>query len=396
MFNELNTDAERREILDAFYESAQTHAEASDGLFVAYPPDPAKFEYHSLEPKEDNILVKGKPLRVKRTHGRRDTMALVESTDFLATIIDPRYEALPEITRQYDRDTRHLTHVGEVLQVGQNVLYGTDHAEFRDLAFAALNFSNRYRENHIRHRSAMIASKAIDFLGVRLEALGSADSVAQSVRNMGIEVEPDGTVKVRNFLARAVDRLYLTVPATDTFKPIRAKYPGVIKAFNDKSTGELSADMERRRILRHAPMLLVVAMPGTVNKRIDQQAYILGLEAGIPYDTYPEITKNDLLDHIEVIGRFSDKVSAFGGKALSFAASIRLEGVVPRIAIDPYHEYLNSPEALQRFGHRLVDLVQSLDPHMKTVQDNAVASAARLPLVRKATHAADTSDTPVE
>lgn len=343
------------EIIDALYDSAATLAEGSDGLLQAYRPDLKRFGYQSLLGLHHHFQIDYQPI------GDTDT------ADAVASQIDRRYRNLPAALEQYNQMHGTLDQMGELMRGGQNVALGMEHADLFDILLGEVGISNHFRRQHIPHRPILIASKAMDFLGVRLEALDIRSELAKPIlRGFGVDLEPDNTIPVRQFLGKAAT-VYLTIPDTKTFADIRGLQRKTIEQFNRKAMGGLMKELRKDKA---APALLGVAAPGTTVKKLnipaldDGQKRQLGIEPG---------------DDVEVIGRINPGIRAFLKRAVTYATAIRLDDDPPKIAIDKDFMCVATKDDVNTLASKLVTLASSLEPHKKFIYDEM----DELPVIRK-------------
>lgn len=345
------------EIMDSMHESATTLAENSGGLFSVY--EPGRFSHQTLSVTPSHYRVDGHPIED------------VDVSDTVAGIIDSRYSLLPSVIEEHDQSTGAFTQMGHILKSGQNVGIGMGHAELIDIALYGVGTSNFFRRRGINHKAVLVASKAIDFLGVDIEKLQiDPEFTAVYLKGLGVDVEPDNTVQVRDFLRLGFDHIYLTVPATRTFSKVRGVQGAGIKWFNSQSTSSLEKALDRSNEGKNSPTLLNVALPGTTMKRLDIEAmsegkrHEYGVEAG---------------QDVEVIGAINPAIARFMGQVLLYASEIRLDHVPPAICVDKDFVCLSSEEDMPAIAGKLVGCSASLEPGKKFIYDES----GELPVIRK-------------
>lgn len=366
MFENL-TEHAQRQIMGAMYESAATHAELSGGFFVAYEPDLRRFGYQSLSANPHHFRLEGSPLDPAMS-------------DAVASTVDKRYTGIPDVVRRLDTETGVITQIGQVLASGQNVVLGSEHGELVDVPFGLVGVSNRLREREVAHRSGMIVSKAIDFLGINAEALPAPIDVIESyLGGIGITIEEDGTIPARSFLRIAADVTYFTVPATQSFKGIRGLQKTGIRKFNEHVSERIAEDMNESHLGGEKPLLLMIAMPGTVNKVLDKQAYTDGQDLGGNYVTIPGVIDARDSRQIEIVGVISPGVTRFLGRALTYATVVRLQETDPKVAIDKDFVCVSSPDSVLTIASKLVSLAGVVEPEKLFAYD----AKGNLPLLRK-------------
>lgn len=350
------TERAQDQIMGSMYESATVLADNSDGLFCAYEPDLERFPYLSLSVSPSHYRIDGKPI------------ADVDTSDLVASQVDSRYEKLPEVLDVYDQDTKALTQIGNALRSGQNVALGLEHGELIDVAMAEVGVSNYLRRQNIAHKSALIVSKAIDFMGVNIDSLNIAPDISRAfLTGLGVRVEDDNTVPVRDFLAIAADVTYLTIPSTKTFANIRGLQHQAVKMFNERSTRSIDEDMSSSG---DSPTLLGVAVPGTTVKLLDFGA----LDDDNQYE-YLDFSNKQT----EVVGYISPGIIKFMKRALTYATAIRLDETPPKVCIDKDFLCLQEAKDVEKLASSLVEISKLLDPNKEYVYDQR----GDLPTIRK-------------
>lgn len=325
--------------MQTMYESASVLADSSDGLFCAYEPDSERFDYHNISRSISSHKIEGAPI------------ADIDQSDSVATVVDSRYAGLPLAIEECDESTGVIEQIANVLRSGQNVSLGLEHGELIDVAMAEVGVSNALRRRRVAHKSGLIVSKAIDFMGIDVNSFGLPHDITKTfLAGLGIEMEDDNTVPVRKFLALATDRTYLTIPSTQTFSAIRRSQEHLIKSFNEKSCGLIEKDM-RRASQSDEPMLLCVAVPGTTVKLLDND-------------------QTDGSDEtIEVIGKISSGVTRFMNKSLTYATAIRLDESPPIVCIHKDFLCLRTADDVSNLANKLIQIVSGLEPDKMFIYD---------------------------
>lgn len=345
--------------MDSLHSSAVTLAEGSNDLLCAYEPDLKRFKYQSLSIQPSHYRIDGKPIED------------ISVSDAVATAVDPRYAGLPATLEKYDAETGALTQMGHVLRSGQNVALGMEHADLFDIALGEVGISNHFRKQKIAHRPVLIVSKAMDFLGVNIEALKMPpDIVTTFLKGLDIEVEPDNTVPVRRFLGVAAAAVYMTVPSTKTFSQIRGLQHEAIGWFNKHVTSSLAKDLDRGNEGNHQPVLLGVAAPGTTVKKLDVDALD---------DELKERHQINTGEEVDVVGGINPGIVRFMKQALTYAAAIRLENDPPAVAIDKEFLCVKARKDVSELADKLVALASGLEPDKRFIYDETGA----LPVIRK-------------
>jgi hypothetical protein len=305
----------QREIQESLHLIAEKHAARSDGFLELLPIDPEEYPGQAIT----NYMIKS------------DSVLEPNQADTFAAGVEPRY---PDLIRAFDEYTdensetfSRFYNIAQAVQAGENIVNGTDHAELVDIIFSHLHFVNRLRrsqeakarelgdkpEKHAL-RSGLIVSKMIDFLGVN--AYGT--------------ITP-----VRNLLELGFDRTYLTIPRTGNSESLFEK--GAIKTYNRVVRSEISGDFRKRPFSNRHPMVLGVALPGTVNKQsLDD----------------PEVS---------VIGRANEGILDFAKDALTVMTAIRMRNSGSNMYIDELMENLYSAQKLHSAVGRLTVAIGELD-----------------------------------
>lgn len=367
MFEKFTEDAQK-EIMGSMYESAKVLADNSNGLFCAYEPNLDKYKHQSLLPIPSHYSVEGRPI------------PSVDDSDTLATMIDSRYAGLPSSIEAHDEATGAVQLIGEDLIYGQNVALGLEHGELIDVALAEVGMSNILRRRNIAHRSGLIVSKAIDYMGVNIDYFGvSPDDLKKYFDSIDaqIDIEDDGTVQVRNFLKVAADITYMTIPSTKTFEDIRAAQKDNIRLINNRVISKINKDMKVTGNKRHPwnkkindPLLLGVALPGTTVKLLD----FGGLDEDHEFQFLKLSGKQT-----EVVGHISPRITDFMKGAITYATAIRLDDSPPKVHIDKDYLYLKNEEQVEELAAKLVKISKLLNPDVEYLYDKD----GNLPVNRK-------------
>lgn len=356
MFESITARAQRQ-ILDDLYVSASTLAENSNGLLVAYEPDLKRFEYASLSVNPAHYRIEGQPIQD------------CDQVDFIAESVDKRYKYLPLAIKEFNegsKDTSDLLGAvdaeAEVLRSGQNTVDAYEHIELLDVALGGVAKANHHRRNGVELRSILVASKAVQFLGINLHNLkGIPPEVARGFLNgIGVEVEDDDTVQVPSFLKIAFDATYLTFPSTKTHEKTRRLHREAIKGFNSLSVTALAKELDKSNEGSNISAQVSLAAPGTTVKLLDtselteKQAADLGVS--LDGETY-------------VIGSINPAIGKFAKHALTFAHALRLGRDDAHFRMDKVPLCVSEESDVRRLGSRMVAHALAIEPDRSFIQD---------------------------
>ncbi len=347
------TEKAQAEIAEAFYANAQSNANASNGLLIAYEPDFKRFPYQSISIQHDRRLIKGNPLDP-------------DSAFAVAEVVDKRCKGLEDAIEQADSENGALTMAEQVVDAGSNVLFGTDHLEIVDIAYFACGVSAFLRKRQAAHRSGLILSKAAsDYMGVDVKNLASESLPYEVIKDyleaLNLTILEDGTVPVRDFLKLAVDMQFLVIPNTESFSGLRGMQAEAVQLHNWEVKSDISAHMSKRRLKSRDPLVLYVAMPGTKTKKLDTQKYWQNMQIPDYHRTIPEHLPTNI-DDINVIGKFADKITDFTAGALTFASTLRLRtDHQPLVKVNAHPIHIDTVDRVNSFASRLIELVDSID-----------------------------------
>lgn len=331
--------------MGAMYKSAKDLVDNSGGLFCAYQPGSEGLIWDVDSTEETHHRIIGKPIES------------VDDADVLGSMFDSRYAGLPASVEEYNRETGAIDRIGDYLERGQNVALGLEHGELVDVALEEEAVSNALRRRGIGHRSALIVSKSIDFMGVNLSQFGIPNEDLQEYFDSigaDIPIRNDNTIPLRGLLAVAVDLVYLTIPSSNTFSNIRDEQGGVVRDFNRRVRNSINEDMSNEN---ESPLLLGVAVPGTTVKLLDQDA----LDDAHPYKQHQR--------QVEVIGYISPAIISFLKGAVTFATAIRLGESPPKICISEHPLNLETEKDIDSLGRELVSISRKLNPEVTYICD---------------------------
>lgn len=312
------------EIQESLHTIAAKHVDRSNGFLQLLPIDVEAYPGQAIT----NPIIKS-----------QGTLSPSDA-DNTAAKIDPRYI---DLVRAYDDYTSidsptyfRFHNIQNAVNAGENIINGTDHAELVDILFSHLHFVNRLRQSQevksrelgenpekTALRSGIIISKMIDFLAVDIEGL---------------------TVPVRDLLALGIDKTYLTIPRTNSSDGIFEK--GAVKTYNKFVRTEISTDLRKRAFSNRRPMVLGVALPGTVNKRSK---------------TNP--------DEI-VIGRANDAIVGFSKDALLVTSAVRMREKDSQVFIDEQMTNIYKSQQLHETLGRLAHSLSIMDDESYVYDQN--------------------------
>jgi hypothetical protein len=218
-------------MLETLHGIASDHAGTSHEKLVLLDLDPERYP--------------GQNLNQTTIKAPRNYPLTPEAASAIANDIDPRYEALESIFTETFESSNGISRIIEQIKSNNNVINGTDHAEIVDIALSHLALTGTIRRQGINFRSALLVSKMVDFLGVDMHG---------------------GIVPVRDVLGWGFDLTYLTIPRSISTEGIFENED--LRKYNGDVRKHIADDMRRDTILnkRKDPILLGVALPGTVNK----------------------------------------------------------------------------------------------------------------------------------
>lgn len=307
----------QREIQESLQKVAAKHAERSGGFLELLPIDTEQYPGQSITQS------------VIKSEG---TLSPNEADTF-AVGVEPRYEDLIRAYNDYTAEDSptfsRFYNIQQAVNAGVDIVNGTDHAELVDIIFSHLHFVNRLRrgqekkaielgEKPEKHqlRSGLIVSKMVDFLGVNAH----------------------GTMTpVRNLLTLGFDKTYLTLPNTASSEGLFEEKAR--KGYNRWVRSEISSDFRKRAFSNRHPMVLGVALPGTVNK--------------------PMLSNPDTA----VVGRVNEGILEFTAEALTVISAVRMREQGSQIYIDDILENLYSAPRLHNAMGRLSLALEMLDGH---------------------------------
>jgi hypothetical protein len=211
----------------------------------------------------------------------------------------------------------------------------------------------------------------LDFLAIDLQNFDSIRPAVETLlHNANVSIEDNGLVYARNILARAFHIQYLTIPNTQSTSSLRTGSTYVIKRYNGHVRSEAEIDMRHRMIgRRKPPIFLHIATPGTINKKLDVTKFHQDRRRNVYNyfslqhpDTFEE-------DRVEVIGGASEGILGFCMHALTYAIAAKMNFETPKLAIDPHHIVLNSPDKIPILGKKQITLLDTINPAMTHVLD---------------------------
>ena len=272
MLDRLYGRKEEQDMLEGLYSIAEKHQHSHEKL-VLLDFDPERYPGQSLQSRYNTIKA------------AKDGPLSPEVAATIANDIDPRYPLLEQRVRE---ETSTVDRLVELIKDNNNILNGTDHAELVDIALWNLALTGYIKQKGVELRSGLVVSKMVDFLGIDLNA-------------------PEPT-PIRDLLGLGFDRTFLVIPPNSELFD-----RSTVKDYNERSTRETAGTFRRkaRSNAKYGPMVLGVALPGSVNK---------------PLASDPEKT---------VVGRVNDGITAYAGveNTMATASAVRLEGDT-RVFID--------------------------------------------------------------
>lgn len=343
-------------ILETLHASAQKHARHSNGLLVALEPNIGIYPHQSL-----------------RTAIVRGEAAETDKITPITTLIRPNYGVVSAlITEKKDEDTSDsIDLLGTVLDSNHNGVLAFDHGEeVVTFIMNSLVVTNELRSRGHKFRSAVMASKMLDFLAVDLSSFGSFREKAEELmKNAGIQIEESGLVFARNILSRGFEIQYLTIPNTQSTEELRRVHGTMIERYNGHIKRTIKADLSPR--LRKKPQVLLnVATSGSINKMLDTAEYDKLYRSSGMYDIVQSSDSQRIDgDDVEVVGWISPGITTFMGNALTFAGVAKMNVPNPYLRIDPKPLVLEDETSVRKLGKKQVILLDTVDPETTHIYD---------------------------
>ena len=343
-------------ILETLHASAQKHARHSNGLLIALEPNLGIYPHQSLR----SAIVKGEA-------------AEIDKITPITTLIRPNYGIVSAFVKEKEDDdtTASIDLIGTVLDSMHNSVLAFDHGEeVVTFIMNSLVVTNELRSRGHKFRSAIIASKMLDFLAIDLSSFGSYRKKAEEmIINAGITVEKSGLVFARNILSRGYEIQYLTIPNTQSTEELRRLQGTMIEQYNGHIKRTVKADLSPR-LKKKPPILLNVATSGSINKFLDTREYTKLYRASGMYDI---VQTNDSQridsDDVEVVGWIAPGITTFMGNAITFAAVAKMNVPEPFLRIDPKPIVLNDMPSVRKLGKKQVNLLDSVEPKIVHIYD---------------------------
>lgn len=373
-------------VLEMLRDNALEHAKRSNGFFVVYDVDPNSpdFEFqqlHTATTRGDYRAVSTRtPIHHSLVHG-------------VASQVDKRYSSLP-VNAMHDQNLQiTLRNMATLMCLkpdeeggkqefphGLNIIVGTGHEELTDIAFGLAYISTRLHELNAPHRTGIVISKALDFIGIDTGILGFDEkTVDEFAMGLGLTVREDRSIHIRDFLGLIVDRSYMTIPDTPTFADLRGIYEAVVRGHTIGVLKQIWKDQELTKKTEIDPLLLAVATSGSVSKQLLNAEYLAKKES-VNYSTIPPMPEINPTDYVEVAGRIAPGVIKMMKRGITFATGIKLEtGGRSTIAINPEFIHVMDRDHLDIYARLLMEVLGKLADHT-IILDNI----GNLPVQRKA------------
>ncbi len=235
-----------QEIHQGLHSWAEEHAEANPDIFVTLDIDPVKYPYQAVGVRK----VTGNPISP-------------DDIDKIAFDLDVRYGG---ISRSISSDGRGLKRIGELLNDNNNVVLATGHSEIRDIGLIMASLRSELVKRNYEFDTGIIVNAMVKYLGVKV-----GDNVLPALDVLGL----------------AADETYVNIPNTNSAKD-KIPIPRRVISFHNHAMVEYDINGRFKNTIKkdQRPMLLAVAMSGTVIKPLDVEKYESKLIAGadhIPY-----------------------------------------------------------------------------------------------------------------
>jgi hypothetical protein len=306
------------EIQEGLHEVANKHASRSNGFLHLLPIDAETYPGQALTQrviKSDGVL---NPAEADGTAAKIDTRYL----DLIRAYDEYTHDDAPTYSRFHN--------IQNAVNAGENIINGTDHAELVDILFSHLHFANRLKRGQELKgselgespektaktilRSGLIISKMVDFLAVEYDGI---------------------IVPIRDLLPLGIDKTYLTIPNNPQSDSVFER--SVIKRYNKNVRGEIHSDLRKKAFSNRRPMVLGVALPGTVNKKSLDDPNTL------------------------IVGRANDAIVGFSADALTVTSAVRMREKGSQVFIDDRMTNMYKPEQLHGELGRLAQSLSELD-----------------------------------
>lgn len=353
-------------VLEALQANAAEHASRSKGLLVAYPID--------WDNRSQGLYVPGEK-HISRVVTAGNPVEDPSTMHSLAEKVEPTYAGMRALADQDTEISEAVDAIAREVDNNQNVFLGLGHNELMDAAFSALYVSARLRQRPkpALHRSGIVVSKGMDFLGINTRSLKlSMEEMDQFAFNYSLPIRPDRTIHILDFLRLGFNSIYRSIPDTATFAALREDELQLVIDHNIGMFRQMYADKKTM-----PPMLLAVAMSGSLTKVLDVVEYLKKKDLAC-YSSYPEIGEVNPTDVVEVAGRIAPAVSKFMRKCVSFAggSGINSDGLT-QLKIDPTPMEVNKPEDLPKFIGHLVAVLGQTTPNRLVLDMNGTLPVNR-------------------
>ena len=309
-------------IHEGLHSWAGEHAQAYPDLFEQLPINPEDYPYQHVLTRHiaGNTLPSG-------------------MINEIAQNLDPRYV---DIAASIDADQPNILRIGELIASGKNVILGTGHDELIDIAFVLTRLRTTLDSLGYRFDVGIIVNSIIKYLGVKLDGQ---------------------VIPALDVLGYAADDIFVNIPSTQSG---RQKIPipkRAVSAHNSAVTNlhlakRLEATGKKRerggKKVTLPPMLLGIALSGTVTKSLDQEAYAKLIDQDEDVVWVPE----ELRDRTRVIGRASNRLVKITQLGMTVPAASNLTAGKISVRFGEVPFYVNSESKLDETMQRIVDLEQ--------------------------------------
>lgn len=263
--------------------------------------------------------------------------------DTVAGQIDSRQ---PRVAAAIDANETALQVGADILSKGENLAIGTGHDELVDVALELTHLIARYKQQGIAFDSSLIANKIATYLGV--------------------EMDDGSVIPVPDVLGWAFDETYFTIPNTSSTGEKLAVPKRAIAVYNQSVC--LHGIEKRLKATRQTgrPMMMGVAVSGTVNKPLDRERY------------HRELDPAAKDKKVKVVGRANTGTLRFMKLASTLLMCSRMQGDIA-VTMSPQARQIDTEAALTAAMRTIARMQTELDPDSYYLYDET----GDLPVIRQ-------------